>query len=127
MEYSTCLPRAMEISMNSPFGHTGYNNENTTHERALFWRPWAQGPLKQSTDSHESYVKPPLELSDAKKPNNVVHPTKLFWPRSNCYDYLYHDAEALLSNYPVQATICLYTDSSSDEEDSEEEDEKEMN
>ena len=53
MEYSTRLTRAMEKSMNSPFGHTGYNNENTTHERALFWRPWAQGPLEQRTDSHE--------------------------------------------------------------------------
>ncbi|KAG5273466.1 hypothetical protein AALO_G00151600 [Alosa alosa] len=90
-----------------------------TYTRALFWRPWTQGQLEQR-DSHGFYGKSPVELSDAKKPNRSPHPVKLFWPRSRCYDYLYQDAEALLRNYPVQATVCLYADSSS------EEDEKEM-
>lgn len=54
---------------------------------------------------------------------------RLFWPKSRCFDYLYQDAEMLLRNYPVQATICLYEDSSSDEDsdDEEEEMEKELN
>ncbi|XP_062407562.1 protein ripply2-like [Sardina pilchardus] len=119
----------MEITMNSRLGHTGYNNESTTqeptHERALFWRPWTP-ELEQRTYSHGFSGKSLVELSDSKKPNSFVHPVKLFWPRSRCYDYLYQDAEALLRNYPVQATVCLYADSS-DEEDSDEEDEKEMN
>uniref|UniRef100_A0A668UYM2 Ripply transcriptional repressor 2 n=1 Tax=Oreochromis aureus TaxID=47969 RepID=A0A668UYM2_OREAU len=53
----------------------------------------------------------------------------LYWPKSRCFDYLYRDAEILLRNYPVQAAICTYEDSSSDEDnDDEEEDvEKERN
>ncbi|TKS75553.1 Protein ripply2 [Collichthys lucidus] len=63
------------------------------------------------------------------KTPRVIHPVKLFWPKSRCFDYLYQDAEMLLRNYPVQATICLYEDSSSDEDsdDEEEEMEKELN
>lgn len=54
---------------------------------------------------------------------------RLFWPKSRCFDYLYQDAVMLLHNYPVQATISLYEDSSSDEDsdDEEEEMEKELN
>jgi hypothetical protein len=37
----------------------------------------------------------------------------LYWPKSKCFDYLYQDAEVLLSNYPVQATICLYQEGGS--------------
>ncbi|KAJ0026604.1 hypothetical protein NQD34_017604 [Periophthalmus magnuspinnatus] len=51
--------------------------------------------------------------------------TWLFWPKSKCFDYLYQDAEQLLRNYPVQATICPYGDSSSDEESGDEQDEDE--
>uniref|UniRef100_A0A3B3TJ01 Ripply transcriptional repressor 2 n=1 Tax=Poecilia latipinna TaxID=48699 RepID=A0A3B3TJ01_9TELE len=49
---------------------------------------------------------------------------RLFWPKSKCFDYLYRDAETLLRNYPIQATICPYENSSSDEE-GEDEDEEE--
>lgn len=56
---------------------------------------------------------------------------RLFWPKSRCFDYLYQDAEMLLRNYPVQATICVYEDSSSeedsDDDEEEEEAEKELN
>ncbi|XP_063078420.1 protein ripply2-like [Engraulis encrasicolus] len=64
-----------------------------------------------------------------KKPSGLVHPVKLFWPKSRCFDYLYQDAEALLRNYPVQATICPYADSSDEDEpdDTDEEDDKEAN
>lgn len=53
----------------------------------------------------------------------------MFWPKTKCFDYLYRDAEMLLRNYPVQATICLYEDSSTDEDSDEEEEEteKELN
>lgn len=48
---------------------------------------------------------------------------RLFWPKSRCFDYLYQDAEKLLRSYPVQAAICVYEDSSSDEGSDEEEEE----
>uniref|UniRef100_A0A3Q3FZ58 Ripply transcriptional repressor 2 n=1 Tax=Labrus bergylta TaxID=56723 RepID=A0A3Q3FZ58_9LABR len=70
-------------------------------------------------------------LSSILTGNNVSQqPGRLlYWPKSRCFDYLYQDAEMLLRNYPVQATICPYEDSSSDEEsdDEEEEMEKELN
>nr|XP_009933955.1 PREDICTED: protein ripply2 [Opisthocomus hoazin] len=45
--------------------------------------------------------------------------TRLFWPRSRCYDYLYQEAEALLKNFPVQATISFYEDSDSEDDEDE--------
>ncbi|KFP47604.1 Protein ripply2, partial [Cathartes aura] len=45
---------------------------------------------------------------------------RLFWPKSRCYDYLYQEAEALLKNFPVQATISFYEDSDSEDEDEDE-------
>lgn len=45
---------------------------------------------------------------------------RLFWPKSKCYDFLYQEAEELLKNFPVQATISFYQESdSSDSEDEE--------
>lgn len=41
---------------------------------------------------------------------------RLFWPKSKSYDHLFSDGEALLKNFPVQATIAFY-DSESDSED----------
>ena len=38
---------------------------------------------------------------------------RLFWPKSKCYDYLYQEAETLLKNFPIQATISFYEDSDS--------------
>uniref|UniRef100_A0A3B3YR03 Protein ripply2 n=1 Tax=Poecilia mexicana TaxID=48701 RepID=A0A3B3YR03_9TELE len=55
---------------------------------------------------------------------NIMSILRLFWPKSKCFDYLYRDAETLLRNYPIQATICPYENSSSDEE-GEDEDEEE--
>ncbi|EOA94943.1 Protein ripply2, partial [Anas platyrhynchos] len=42
---------------------------------------------------------------------------RLFWPKSRCYDYLYQEAEALLKNFPVQATISFYEDSDSEDDE----------
>lgn len=47
---------------------------------------------------------------------------RLFWPKSRCFDYLYQDAEALLRNFPVQATISFYEESESEESDELEQD-----
>ncbi|XP_010188014.1 PREDICTED: protein ripply2-like, partial [Mesitornis unicolor] len=44
---------------------------------------------------------------------------RLFWPKSRCYDYLYQEAEALLKNFPVQATISFYEDSDSEDDEDE--------
>lgn len=41
---------------------------------------------------------------------------RLFWPKSKCYDYLYQEAEALLKNFPIQATISFYEDSDSEDD-----------
>ncbi|KFO71979.1 Protein ripply2, partial [Cuculus canorus] len=52
------------------------------------------------------------------------HPVRLLWPRSKSFDYLYSVGEALLQNFPVQATLCLYEDSGSEDEEDEEEEEE---
>uniref|UniRef100_A0A3P9M9B7 Ripply transcriptional repressor 2 n=1 Tax=Oryzias latipes TaxID=8090 RepID=A0A3P9M9B7_ORYLA len=97
-----------------------------SNTQSSLWRPWKKGNVDKSaliTNCHT--VAPP----DAKqKTPQVTHPVKLFWPKSRCFDYLYRDAEILLRNYPVQATICPFAESSSDEEDddgNEEEEEEE--
>ncbi|NWX48363.1 RIPP2 protein, partial [Steatornis caripensis] len=62
----------------------------------------------------------PCGLAEAsRKLAQYTHPVRLFWPKSRCYDYLYQEAEALLKNFPVQATISFYEDS--DSEDNEDE------
>uniref|UniRef100_A0A8C8XHR9 Ripply transcriptional repressor 2 n=2 Tax=Pantherinae TaxID=338153 RepID=A0A8C8XHR9_PANLE len=52
----------------------------------------------------------------AGKLSQYRHPVRLFWPKSKCYDYLYQEAEALLKNFPIQATISFYEDSDSEDE-----------
>ncbi|KAJ8354138.1 hypothetical protein SKAU_G00217050 [Synaphobranchus kaupii] len=102
----------------------------TDRSRSLqLWRPWTVAAHKRPrTVSYKPYMK--TEGSSRAEKNSkcdrTSHPVKLFWPKSKCYDYLYQDAEALLRNYPVQATICIYEDSSSDD-DSDSEDEKDLN
>ncbi|XP_020796812.2 protein ripply1 [Boleophthalmus pectinirostris] len=63
----------------------------------------------------------PGRFSSDGKPQMFQHPVRLFWPRSKSFDYLYSDGEALLRNFPVQATISFYEDSDSDDDDDEEE------
>ncbi|KGL82583.1 Protein ripply2, partial [Tinamus guttatus] len=64
---------------------------------------------------------PPRAPCAPRKLAQYAHPVRLFWPKSRCYDYLYQEAEALLKNFPVQATISFYEDSDSEEDDDEEE------
>lgn len=44
---------------------------------------------------------------------------RLFWPKSHSFDYLYEYGEILLQNFPVQATINLYEDLDTEEEEDE--------
>lgn len=50
------------------------------------------------------------------KPIMLSASFRLFWPKSKCYDYLYQEAEALLKNFPIQATISFYEDSDSEDD-----------
>ncbi|KAM9267664.1 LOW QUALITY PROTEIN: protein ripply2 [Cariama cristata] len=89
---------------------------------APFWRPWVAAPGEAGRRSGTGPVAPhsPCGLAEAsRKLAQYTHPVRLFWPKSRCYDYLYQEAEALLKNFPVQATISFYEDSDSedDEED----------
>ncbi|XP_031466703.1 protein ripply2 isoform X2 [Phasianus colchicus] len=78
---------------------------------APFWRPWALGP---------AMVRSPCGLAESSgKLAQYAHPVRLFWPKSRCYDYLYQEAEALLKNFPVQATISFYEDTDSEEDEGE--------
>ncbi|XP_073349445.1 protein ripply2 [Pagrus major] len=93
---------------------------NVTQQSGRFWRPWTGITAAHTAQSFHG------DLSAAKhsKTPQFVHPVKLMWPKSKCFDHLYQDAELLLRNYPVQATICVYTDSSSSDEDSDDEEEE---
>uniref|UniRef100_A0A8C4KR18 Ripply transcriptional repressor 2 n=2 Tax=Dromaius novaehollandiae TaxID=8790 RepID=A0A8C4KR18_DRONO len=89
---------------------------------APFWRPWvpAQGEAGRRPGTGPAVAHSPCGLAEAsRKLAQYTHPVRLFWPKSRCYDYLYQEAEALLKNFPVQATISFYEDSDSEEEDDE--------
>ncbi|NXF75455.1 RIPP2 protein, partial [Sclerurus mexicanus] len=62
---------------------------------------------------------PGAPAAASPKAAQYTHPVRLFWPKSRCYDYLYQEAEALLKNFPVQATISFYEDSDSEEDEDE--------
>ncbi|XP_025019645.1 protein ripply2 isoform X2 [Python bivittatus] len=87
-----------------------------------FWRPWIPTPEdaeRQRVQNEEALHSPSEATEDSAKLAQYTHPVRLFWPKSRCFDYLYHEAEALLRNFPVQATIFFYDESES-EEDSDE-------
>ncbi|NXM10003.1 RIPP2 protein, partial [Ploceus nigricollis] len=81
---------------------------------APFWRPWVPAPGEAARRSGPC----PAALAEAsRKLAQYTHPVRLFWPKSRCYDYLYQEAEALLKNFPVQATISFYEDSDSEDDE----------
>ncbi|XP_006626088.1 protein ripply2 [Lepisosteus oculatus] len=100
--------------------------EHSPQRITNLWRPWclqSESRRKERRTNNFPYPSPMVNVPGMKH-TETVHPAKLFWPRSKCYDYLYHEAEILLRNYPVQATISFYEDSSTDtDSDSDEEDE----
>uniref|UniRef100_W5NIJ6 Ripply transcriptional repressor 2 n=1 Tax=Lepisosteus oculatus TaxID=7918 RepID=W5NIJ6_LEPOC len=105
-------------------------NSNVHNKITNLWRPWclqSESRRKERRTNNFPYPSPMVNVPGMKH-TETVHPAKLFWPRSKCYDYLYHEAEILLRNYPVQATISFYEDSSTDtDSDSDEEDETAYN
>nr|XP_020445456.1 protein ripply2-like [Monopterus albus] len=113
--------------METPAAASGLPSDNVSQQSDM-WRPWTG--KEETTDVDKDHTMHG-GLSDAKHPKapHFVHPVKLLWPKSRCFDYLYREAELLLRNYPVQATICPYQDSGSeaDSDDEEEEVEKEHN
>ncbi|XP_032131256.1 protein ripply2 [Sapajus apella] len=87
---------------------------------AGFWRPWvdARGEKEEETRNHaaEAMSNGSGMIAGSGKLSQFRHPVRLFWPKSKCYDYLYQEAEALLKNFPIQATISFYEDSDSEDE-----------
>ncbi|XP_003801345.2 protein ripply2 [Otolemur garnettii] len=78
---------------------------------AGFWRPWVD-----TRGGTEAMPDGPDVTEGSGKLAQAGHPVRLFWPKSKCYDYLYQEAEALLKNFPIQATISFYEDSGSEDE-----------
>ncbi|CAM9910096.1 unnamed protein product [Bubo scandiacus] len=100
-----------------PHGHAGASSRS-----ASFWRPWVPAPSEAGRRSGPGPGAPhsPRLLAEAsRKLAQYTHPVRLFWPKSRCYDYLYQEAEALLKNFPVQATISFYEDSDSEDDEDE--------
>ncbi|OXB75950.1 UNVERIFIED_CONTAM: hypothetical protein H355_012918, partial [Colinus virginianus] len=115
-----------------------------------FWRPWLpqeEYTTKQQKEQMDSAQ--PLDAAGDHSPEKALAlfhhpvryvrsvavpqgwdrqaltaalPTRLLWPKSRCFDYLYSVGEKLLQNFPVQATLCLYDDSDSDGDEAEDDD-----
>ncbi|XP_042355841.1 protein ripply1 isoform X2 [Plectropomus leopardus] len=108
----------------SPLTVSSSSDTNGSTQTPL-WRPW----LSSNTDGERCprsklscpYSRPTVPgcFSSDGKPQAFQHPVRLFWPKSKSFDYLYSDGEALLRNFPVQATISFYEDSDSEDEDDE--------
>ncbi|XP_058470005.1 protein ripply2 [Solea solea] len=111
----------METYTSNGFTSLFPGNNNVTQQQSRLWRPWTG--KEENIDAHTIHSVHG-DVCDAKssKTPQISHPVKLYWPKSKCFDYLYQDAEMLLRNYPVQATICPYEDSSSDEDSDEDDD-----
>ncbi|XP_029588786.1 protein ripply3-like [Salmo trutta] len=95
--------------------------------RALQWASAVCGGDDAALDHYEEFNRRFRAVFDHPPEGRamVLKVTRLFWPKSRCFDYLYQDADLLLRNYPVQATICLYEDSSSDDDEDDSDDDEE--
>ncbi|NWU61637.1 RIPP2 protein, partial [Pterocles burchelli] len=141
-------PVALPPQGYSPRSSSAPNPAVLPRRAASFWRPWVPAPGEVSCRTGLgsaavsgaggdlrggwgcrasrliSALSPqphgPRGLADAsRKLAQYTHPVRLFWPKSRCYDYLYQEAEALLKNFPVQATISFYEDSDSEDDEDE--------
>ncbi|KAM9665223.1 protein ripply2 [Trichechus inunguis] len=101
-----------------PSGQTQRGGADSGSPR--FWRPWVdpRGEKEEEMPQHAKEAVPdsPGMTEASGKLSQYRHPVRLFWPKSKCYDYLYQEAEALLKNFPIQATISFYEDSDSEDE-----------
>ncbi|XP_049673675.1 protein ripply2 [Accipiter gentilis] len=111
-----------------PQGHSPLSSSSSSltllplpRRSAPFWRPWVAAPGEAARRSGPGAPHSPRgQLADpSPKAAQYTHPVRLFWPKSRCYDYLYQEAEALLKNFPVQATISFYEDSDSEDDEDE--------
>ncbi|XP_073529251.1 protein ripply2 [Phyllobates terribilis] len=89
------------------------STEHSADRCGTVWRPWNNPPVRR----HSTRQGP---INDKVKLPAFQHPVKLFWPKSKCYDFLYPEAEELLKNFPVQATISFYRESDSSASEDEE-------
>ncbi|KAM9847011.1 protein ripply3 [Aulostomus maculatus] len=123
---STCLVLQQPSFGAEPWPLTVSSSSDASSSQTSLWRPW----LSSSRDRPQQWPRSKLScpysrpsvpgcFSSNGKPQAFQHPVKLFWPRSKSFDYLYSDGEALLRNFPIQATISFYEESDSDDEDEE--------
>ncbi|KAK7925315.1 hypothetical protein WMY93_007625 [Mugilogobius chulae] len=105
----------------------------TNTSQTPLWRPWISSSSSTNSERCQRnrqacpYSRPTVPgcFSSDGKPQAFQHPVRLFWPKSKSFDYLYSDGEALLRNFPVQATISFYEDSDSEDEDEYDDEESE--
>ncbi|NXK43928.1 RIPP1 protein, partial [Chauna torquata] len=86
------------------------------------WRPWLPREEEVTRRQRERMdTARPLDMTGDGSPDKALalfhHPVRLLWPKSKSFDYLYSVGEKLLENFPVQATLSLYDDSDSEEEE----------
>uniref|UniRef100_A0A8C9MJ98 Ripply transcriptional repressor 2 n=1 Tax=Serinus canaria TaxID=9135 RepID=A0A8C9MJ98_SERCA len=90
----------------------------STRGPAPFWRPWVPAPGEAARRSPGPAAVSGEQRGGASAAGIAqIYFFRLFWPKSRCYDYLYQEAEALLKNFPVQATISFYEDSDSEDDE----------
>ncbi|XP_030010976.1 protein ripply1-like isoform X2 [Sphaeramia orbicularis] len=103
----------------------------TNSSQTSLWRPWLPSSTREGSGRCSRsklscpYSRPTVPgcFSSDGKPQAFQHPVRLFWPKSKSFDYLYSDGEALLRNFPIQATISFYEESDSEDDDDEDCDE----
>lgn len=116
-------PSLGAVRWSQPPPSTNSSDSNSRH--SSLWRPWLSRP---ESNPHRRRPCPYSQVmlsrccSSEGKPQAFQHPVRLFWPKSKSFDYLYSDGEALLRNFPVQATISFYEETDSENEDDDEKD-----
>uniref|UniRef100_UPI0037E7B0B3 protein ripply3 n=1 Tax=Semicossyphus pulcher TaxID=241346 RepID=UPI0037E7B0B3 len=127
---SACLLLQQPSSGSAPWSHppTVSRSSDTNGRQTSPWRPWLSSSRDGPEPSPRSRLSFPYSraavpggCSSDGKPQAFQHPVRLFWPKSKSFDYLYSDGEALLRNFPIQATISFYEESDSEDEDDDDE------
>ncbi|XP_008331701.1 protein ripply3 [Cynoglossus semilaevis] len=103
------------------------SRSDTSSSQRSLWRPWMNSPEQcrhRRLSCPYSRASVPGSLTPGKV-QSFQHPVRLFWPKKKSFDYLYSDGEALLRNFPVQATINFYEESDCDDDDDDDDDDEE--
>ncbi|XP_029704367.1 protein ripply1-like [Takifugu rubripes] len=118
---SMCLVGTRPSAMQPPCARLARTDANSSQNP--LWRPWLFTSTNQRTRNPlaSAEPRPTPDCSSAGRKLCFQHPVRLYWPRSKSYDHLFSDGEALLKNFPVQATISFYDSESEDSEDESEE------